>query len=56
MILGILVVVLPSTFTLSCPLELEIGESRDNEYIHDAMATACVFAGRSQTTPLLEQH
>ena len=28
----------------------------DDQYIHDAMAAACVLSGRAQATPLSEQH
>jgi hypothetical protein len=42
-IFGIFVAVLPPIFTASCRLEVEIGESPDDWYIHDAMDTACVF-------------
>ena len=30
------------TIIPSCPLELQIGESPDDQCIHDAMVTACV--------------
>ena len=40
---GILIAVLPPTFTPSCPLEVEIGELCDDLYIHGTTVTACVF-------------
>jgi hypothetical protein len=42
-ILGILITVLPPHFLLSCPLQVEIGESPDKHCIHDAAVAACVF-------------
>ena len=39
-----------------CLLEVEIGETPDDEYIRKAVGNACVFSGRAQTTPLSEQH
>ena len=51
-ILGISAAALPPTFT-PCPLEVEIGESPDDQCIHGAMVTACMFSWRAQTTPNL---
>ena len=47
--------VLPPTSTYSCLLEVEIGESPDDRYIHDTTVTACVFPRRARTMPLSEQ-
>ena len=38
-----LISVLPPTFAPSCLLEVEIWESPDVLYVHDAMVTVCVF-------------
>ena len=50
-----MIAVLPPTFNPSCPLEGEIGESLNDQYIHDTTVTACVFPWHAQTTPLSEQ-
>ena len=54
-ILGTLVAALEPIFTPSFPLEVETGEPPDDQYIHDAMVTSCVFSRCGQTTPLSEQ-
>ena len=54
-IVGMLIAVLPPTFTPSCPLEVEIGGSPDDQYIHDTTVTACVVLRDVRTTPLSEQ-
>ena len=46
--LGTLIAVLPPTFTPSCPLEVDVGESRDDSYVHDATVTSCVFLWRAR--------
>ena len=45
----------PPTFTPSCPLEVVIGGSPDNWYIHDTVVTAGIFSRRARTTRLSEQ-
>ena len=48
---------------LFCPLEVGIGESPDDQSIHDAIVTSCVFFFffffffflRTQTTPVSQQ-
>ena len=49
---GILITVLPPTSIPSCPLEVETGEPPDDECIHDATGTACVFL-RAPANPVL---
>ena len=49
------VAALPPTFTPSCPVVVEIGESPDDWCLHDATVTSCVFSRRAQTTPVSEQ-
>ena len=44
------------TFTPSYPLEVDIGESPNDQYIHNVTATDCVFLLCMRTTPLSDQH
>ena len=47
-ILGMLVAALPPIFTASCPLEVGIGESPDDWYIHDANGhRLCLLTARA---------